>query len=93
MKVQIEMHKVVALIVVRCDDPHGIHAGQAYIRYLILAHKVRSGGESQEHLAGVFVDDPTPETCLDIYHKIPHGASVTETKATCHWCRAYSKTS
>lgn len=90
MKFRIELHQVVALIVVRCDDKFGIHGGVSYIRYLILVHKTRSGGESEDHYEGVFIDDPDADTCLGIYKGVSNRALLSEVQAPCPFCQAHS---
>jgi hypothetical protein len=87
---KIYLAEVIRVVVIRCSDPHGIHAGQPYIRYLVLVHKERAGGEVEEHYEGVWINDPSQETCLKIYKGLPKTAIFQEVSAQCQWCVAQS---
>ena len=85
---KIHLEEVIRVVVIRCSDPHGIHAGQPYIRYLVLVHKERAGGEVEEHYEGVWITDPDQETCLRIYKGLPRHTLFQEVSAPCQWCTA-----
>ncbi len=79
---KVPLSEISHIIVVRCNDPYGIHAGFDYIRYLILIHE--EGGQ----LHGTFLDDPDTETCLKIFRGAPSRIKMGEVKSMCPWCRA-----
>ena len=79
---KVVLHELTHIIVVRCNDPYGIHAGMDYIRYLILIHQ--EGGR----LTGTFIDDPDSETCLKIFRGAPSRVNLGEVKSPCPFCIA-----